>query len=263
LASPANCDLCYASIEAGEGFAFYSGVRIMGVLTGSMLVCPGCTERLAAGQPVGGGEGSPVDPANLAVVANAHGIVQCWRRLGLGPGAARREGRALAEAYWKDPKSGLPAIQAFWTGAGRGPATSPPTPAAPPATRVAPPTPVEPPRPPVAAVAPEDSSGMGIAAVAPEEIKRWSWGAFGLNWIWGLGNGTWIALLALVPYAGLIVAVVLGVKGNEWAWRNKRWESLAHFQRVQRTWGRWAIALLVAIVAVTLAATVANVLLHR
>jgi hypothetical protein len=29
------------------------------------------------------------------------------------------------------------------------------------------------------------------------------------------------------------------VKGSRWAWRNKRWDSLEHFARVQR---RWAIA---------------------
>src|SRR6516162_11951094 len=33
----------------------------------------------------------------------------------------------------------------------------------------------------------------------PAEIKRWNWGAFLLNWIWGIGNQTYIALLALIP----------------------------------------------------------------
>ena len=38
----------------------------------------------------------------------------------------------------------------------------------------------------------------------PAEIKRWNWGAFLLNWIWGIGNQTYIALLALVPGFGFI-----------------------------------------------------------
>jgi hypothetical protein len=70
-------------------------------------------------------------------------------------------------------------------------------------------------------------------------LTRWNWGAFLLNWIWGIGNGTPVALLTLVPVVGLVMPFVLGVKGNAWAWRNKRWDSLEHFARVQR---RWAIA---------------------
>jgi hypothetical protein len=73
----------------------------------------------------------------------------------------------------------------------------------------------------------------------PPEIDRWNWGAFFLNWIWGIGNGTPIALLTLVPLVGFIMPFVLGVKGSGWAWRHKRWDSVEHFQRVQR---RWAIA---------------------
>lgn len=34
----------------------------------------------------------------------------------------------------------------------------------------------------------------------PPEIDRWNWGAFLLNWIWGVGNNTFIALLTLVPF---------------------------------------------------------------
>src|SRR6202040_3092399 len=40
--------------------------------------------------------------------------------------------------------------------------------------------------------------------VIPAEIKRWNWGAFLLNWIWGIGNQTYIALLALIPGFGFI-----------------------------------------------------------
>jgi hypothetical protein len=80
----------------------------------------------------------------------------------------------------------------------------------------------------------------------PGEIDRWNWGAFFLNWIWGIGNGTPIALLTLIPGFGLIMLFVLGVKGSSWAWRNKRWDSVAHFKRVQR---RWAIAGLIVWVA--------------
>jgi hypothetical protein len=33
----------------------------------------------------------------------------------------------------------------------------------------------------------------------PADIDRWNWGAFLLNWTWGVGNNTFIALLTLVP----------------------------------------------------------------
>jgi Cytochrome oxidase complex assembly protein 1 len=73
----------------------------------------------------------------------------------------------------------------------------------------------------------------------PGEIDRWNWGAFLLSWIWGIGNGTPIALLTFVPIVGLVMVFVLGAKGSRWAWRNKRWDSVEHFKRVQR---KWAIA---------------------
>jgi len=73
----------------------------------------------------------------------------------------------------------------------------------------------------------------------PPEIDRWNWGAFLLSWIWGIVNGTPIALLTLVPLVGFVMVFVLGAKGSGWAWRNKRWDSVEHFKRVQR---RWAIA---------------------
>ncbi len=85
----------------------------------------------------------------------------------------------------------------------------------------------------------ENTSGMGAQAQIPAEIKGWNWGAFFFNWIWGLFNNTFIALLTLIPCFGWIMAFVLAVKGNEWAWRNKKWESVERFKQVQRNWA-WA-----------------------
>jgi|SRR5271169_5227065 len=73
----------------------------------------------------------------------------------------------------------------------------------------------------------------------PPEIDRWNWGAFLLNWIWGVGNNTYIALLTLIPVFGLVMPFVLGFKGSKWAWRNGRWDSVEHFKRVQRLWAIW------------------------
>jgi Tfp pilus assembly major pilin PilA len=81
----------------------------------------------------------------------------------------------------------------------------------------------------------------------PDEIKGWSWGAFLLSWIWAIGNRTWIGLLALIPYVGFIMAIVLGVKGREWAWKNKQWDSVEHFNKVQKRWSFWGVMLVLGI----------------
>jgi len=86
-----------------------------------------------------------------------------------------------------------------------------------------------------------NTSGQGSLAVVPAEIKGWNWGAFLLGWIWGIGNSVWISFLEFVPYIGWIMAFVLGVKGSEWAWRYKKWDSIEHFKQTQLTWTKWGI----------------------
>jgi hypothetical protein len=85
----------------------------------------------------------------------------------------------------------------------------------------------------------ENTSGTGARAVVPPEVDRWNWGAFFLNWIWGVAHNTFIALLMFVPLVNFVMLFVLGAKGSAWAWRNKRWDSVEEFRQAQR---RWAIA---------------------
>ena len=91
----------------------------------------------------------------------------------------------------------------------------------------------------------------------PDGVKGWSWGAFLLNWIWAIGNKTWVGLLCLVPVVGVVMAFVLGFKGREWAWKNARWDSLEHFNRVQRLWSIWALILTLGVGGVGLLAAIA------
>ena len=91
----------------------------------------------------------------------------------------------------------------------------------------------------------ENTSGQGKDVILPDGVKGWSWGAFSLNWIWAVSNKTWIGLLAFVPFIGFIVAIILGINGREWAWKNKRWDDLEHFNRVQKRWSKWGVGLLV------------------
>lgn len=103
----------------------------------------------------------------------------------------------------------------------------------------------------------ENNSGGGSGISPPEGVRGWSWGAFILSWIWAIGNSTWIGLLALLPYIGFIVAIYLGIKGRELAWRNKRWDSLEHFNRVQRSWSKWSLILIVGAMLLGIIAAIA------
>jgi len=104
-----------------------------------------------------------------------------------------------------------------------------------------------------------NTSGQGAAAVIPPEVAMmgFNWGAFLLNWIWGVGNSVWISLLMwvfgflnFIPGLGLLAGlgfqIYLGIKGNELAWRNRRFESIEQFRAVQATWTKWSLILLVA-----------------
>ncbi len=102
-----------------------------------------------------------------------------------------------------------------------------------------------------------NNSGQGKDIVLPDGVKGWSWGAFLLNWIWAIGNRTWIGLFALTPYLGFIFAVLLGIKGRQWAWQNKRWESVEHFQQVQKKWSYWAVIILVLLPLIGIIAAIA------
>jgi hypothetical protein len=99
----------------------------------------------------------------------------------------------------------------------------------------------------------DNTSGMGKDATIPPGVAGWSWGAFLLNWIWAVSNRTWIGLLCFIPYVGFVMSIILGVKGREWAWRNKRWDSVEHFQRVQRKWSIWSLVVVVAMIAIMFA----------
>ena len=96
--------------------------------------------------------------------------------------------------------------------------------------------------PPAATTSPPQAASKEI----PPGIAGWSWGAFLWNWIWAIFNNTWIGLLALIPGVNLIMIFVLGAKGREWAWKNKQWDSVEHFNRVQRKWSVWGIGLVLA-----------------
>ena len=90
-----------------------------------------------------------------------------------------------------------------------------------------------------------NNSGQGVAGPMPAEIQGFNWGAFLLPWIWAIGHSTWIGLLALIPGVNLVMRFVLGFKGNQWAWQNRQWPSVADFKKTQKTWALVSLILVV------------------
>ena len=91
-------------------------------------------------------------------------------------------------------------------------------------------------------------NGSGVrGAQLPDSLKGFNWGAFLMGPIWSLFNQVWIGLIGFISVIPqipieirllitLALALYLGFKGNELAWRSKKWSSTAHFANVQRTW---------------------------
>ena len=94
----------------------------------------------------------------------------------------------------------------------------------------------------------DDVAGVsGAAKGTPENIDKFNWGALLWGWIWAIGNGVWIGLLTLIPYVGFIMAIILGLKGNKWAWEaQKDKKSPEEFVESQRKWTIAGVILLVA-----------------
>ena len=84
-------------------------------------------------------------------------------------------------------------------------------------------------------------SGKGYLSDFPQELKGWSWGAFMFGWIWGVFNNVWLSFLVFIPIFHWFWVIVLGIKGKEWAWEQRQWESVEEFKRVQKKWNWWGL----------------------
>ena len=68
------------------------------------------------------------------------------------------------------------------------------------------------------------------------KLKRWNWGAFSLNVIWGLVHHCWWTLLCCIPVFGLFWMFFCGWKGNEWAWEKGDYSSVEEFEQKELGW---------------------------
>jgi len=111
-------------------------------------------------------------------------------------------------------------------------------------------------------VATAATATIGVNGPFPAELNTWNWGAFFLNWIWGVGHSVWIALLVFlpIPFLGLGVMIYLGMKGNELAWQHRKFESVTQFKAVQAVWQKWGIVLFVLSIVVGIIGAVASVM---
>lgn len=99
-----------------------------------------------------------------------------------------------------------------------------------------------------APVAAADSTGK--SGPFPAELNGWNWGAFFMGWIWALGMSNVIAFL-LCFFLGGIGNIVVGIKGNEWAWKTRQFASVEEFRAVQHAWAVWGVVLFIASFLIT------------
>ncbi|GGA36875.1 serine/threonine-protein kinase [Okeania sp. KiyG1] len=105
--------------------------------------------------------------------------------------------------------------------------------------------------------APKSRNIIHTSNDVPAEIIDWNWGAFFWPGFWCLTNHVWVGLIAWIDLSGvtfgtgwLITGIILGYKGNEWAWKSRKWKSIAEFKKHQRMWS--IISLLLISIAVIL-----------
>ena len=107
-------------------------------------------------------------------------------------------------------------------------------------TQPTPPPPISPYPPPAVPLPPGQAPfSPALVPVPPEVLTAgFNWGAFWWTWIWGIAHNVWIALLAfVVPWP--VMNIILALKGNEWAWQNRRFASVQQFRDTQRAWALW------------------------
>lgn len=75
-----------------------------------------------------------------------------------------------------------------------------------------------------------------LPAELPADLRGFNWGAFFLQWVWGIRHKVSWAWWSLIPIVNIFIAFKLGFHGNELAWKNCEWKSEIHFDEVEREW---------------------------
>jgi hypothetical protein len=74
----------------------------------------------------------------------------------------------------------------------------------------------------------------------PSELQKWNSGAACFSYVWATSYGAWSILWTLlllpIPVINIFVFILFGLKGNQWAWRSQKWESVEKFIEAQNKW---------------------------
>ncbi len=97
---------------------------------------------------------------------------------------------------------------------------------------------------------PEENTSGTRSGEVPAEVKKWNWAAFLMPHVWGLFSGVpYAAVLfgaGFLPLPAQIIVMIsaslyLGARGNELAWKGKKWRSVEHFNAFQKRWTSWVV----------------------
>lgn len=81
-----------------------------------------------------------------------------------------------------------------------------------------------------------------------QKLRKWNWGAFSLNVIWGIFHRSYWTFLCFIPFFGTFWMIVCGIKGNEWAWKNGHYASIDEFEEKEFIWDILGIVVTICIV---------------
>ena len=120
-----------------------------------------------------------------------------------------------------------------------------------------------------------NTSGQGANSIVPNEVKKhFNWGAFFIMPFWGPGNQIYIAIILLLPIFSkaiiqrytltfLIISILLsiwfGIKGNEWAWKYKKFENIEKFHSYQKKWAIAGIVFAIIFYLIPILGIIANI----
>jgi|GEM_PF-3263452 len=85
-----------------------------------------------------------------------------------------------------------------------------------------------------------------ITNLSEPKVKGWNWGPFILTFFWTIFHGFWgMAILSIIPGIGFLIGIILGFKGNEWAWKIDKHKNYHIFIEQQRRWNKVGIIFII------------------
>ncbi len=102
-------------------------------------------------------------------------------------------------------------------------------------------------------------SGKETSQLPYDYKNEFNWGAFFGTWLWGLFNKSFIPLWDLILFFtpwSFYFKLICGLKGNEWAYKNKKWDDVIKFNKSQEKQTTIFIVLYLIVIPVILFALV-------